>query len=108
MPPASAKSLKALHLPDNKIAYLHGRGKYFKAFSELEYLNLRNNQLQSTGTGAFSTLGKLRRLNLANNALFAIGPDDFDGLTDLKDLDLSGNGIKLIEPGSLNVNKVKT
>ncbi|XP_055344244.1 slit homolog 2 protein-like [Paramacrobiotus metropolitanus] len=99
----SAQALKTLHLARNKIAYLHGRGKYFTPFTELEYLDLHDNRLQSTGAEAFSPLKRLRQLNLANNGLFSIGTKDFIGLDSLEDLNLSGNRLLLISPGSFDM-----
>ncbi|XP_055344220.1 protein artichoke-like [Paramacrobiotus metropolitanus] len=102
MPAASAKALRVLHLAHNKIAYLHGTN-HFIPFTELEYLDLEYNRLQSTGPKAFSPLKGLRRLNLANNGLFSIGSLDFAGLENLEDLDLSANKLLLLQTGAFDM-----
>ena len=102
MPKESLVSIEELHLPNNKIAYLHQSSSYFEGLTGLKYLNLQHNRLQSVGSRTFSALSSLERLNLADNALYAIQKDDFEGLSILQHLDLTGNKMRLIENGALD------
>ncbi|VDO98537.1 unnamed protein product [Soboliphyme baturini] len=65
-------------------------------YTELEFLDLSANKIQTIEKGAFFRLQNLKILKLNQNLLASIGPETFTGLASLKVLDLSENGIARI------------
>jgi insulin-like growth factor-binding protein complex acid labile subunit len=59
--------------------------------SNLEVLDLRNNEINLLDNGVFSGLFNLKSISLGRNELQYLHPDSFLGLTNLQSVDLYGN-----------------
>lgn len=70
--------------------------------SELNLLDLSNNQVNILPTKIFENMTKLHTLIISYNKLQCIQPDAFKGLMSLRKLTLHGNDISLIPTGSFD------
>ncbi|XP_078583270.1 uncharacterized protein LOC144865985 [Branchiostoma floridae x Branchiostoma japonicum] len=76
------------------------RKDLFKDLTNLEELDLDNNQITDIEVGAFEDLSKLRLLFLYRNALEKLQPGVFKGMINLQMIYLSSNNITTIEDGA--------
>lgn len=83
--------VQKIDLSDNNLKAF--QPEYFRNNSCLEYLNLENNQLQHLGDDAFLYLPQLKALNLAANSITSLNGEIFYALFNLEDLQLQGNKI---------------
>ncbi|CAI9744536.1 adhesion G-protein coupled receptor G6-like [Octopus vulgaris] len=70
--------------------------------TNVEYLDLQDNNIATIQEGVFTGLKNLKQLILWNNKISTIEEDVFTRLSDLTSLDLDGNGISTIKEGSFN------
>ena len=89
-------------LADNKITVIHENA--FVLLTELETLQLENNDIEMIEPGAFNGLAKLRNLDLWSNRLQAV-PDKsiLASLVSLQTLDLGDNRYKFVDTTQLVV-----
>ena len=91
-------SLTALHIHRKGITRL--RAGSFAGLSQLAYLNLGGNRIQTIDKGAFDGLNRLTALHLDHNRLSEVKKHYFEALHSLLRLDLDSNHIRHIEGGS--------
>jgi Leucine-rich repeat (LRR) protein len=65
--------------------------------SNLRYLDLNDNQIESLEIGDFNGLSQLLSLNLTNNKISSLEPGDFQGLDTLQSLYLTKNLLTLVK-----------
>ena len=92
--------LRSLLLAGNEIRRLD-RSMMVSSYKELEYLDLRDNRLESVQLGSFVQQGRLRKLLLGNNQLERLERGTLTGLRQLRVLDLSGNQLQELPAGVL-------
>ena len=88
------KSLKSLLLAYNDLLVLPPG--LFSGLGNLQYLNLRGNQLSSLDGSMFNETKKLAKLILWNNNIKQLPNHLFFGLGNLNELDLDENNIKIL------------
>ena len=74
----------------------------FAGLSSLEYLNLRNNAIETLYPGAFQDLTSLKGLDFDEGRIKTLEDGVFRGLTSLTSLSMSGNRLTTINPGAFN------
>ncbi|CAG5123894.1 unnamed protein product, partial [Candidula unifasciata] len=84
-----------LKLSSNKITRIKADG-LFKRLSNLQLLDLSDNEVNEIEDGAFEKADKLTDLQLSNNELSHLSAKAFQGLTNVKTLMLRGNKISCI------------
>jgi len=95
---ANLTGLASLNLASD---YLTGNLNFILGFSNLQYLNLSNNQLTGRIPPGIGNLKKLRDINLYVNQLIDSIPSSIGSLPNLVNLDLSDNQFYLNIPSSL-------
>ncbi|XP_012682062.2 toll-like receptor 5 [Clupea harengus] len=96
----SKNRVKELHLQNNALQLIWGRGQCLDLFdnlSELSFLSLRSNLLESLPDGLFKGLSSLYILDLSLNSLTHLPQDVFPAT--LRRLDLSYNFLTSPDPG---------
>jgi Leucine-rich repeat (LRR) protein len=83
--------IKSLKLTKNQIRSI--AVDELSLYTELQYLDLSGNEIESVQRGAFYRLSRLKVLRLGSNLLTELSPDQFVGLSSLQVLDLSDNAI---------------
>ena len=86
------KSISFLH---NKIKTVQKRAFFF--LTELELLDLGDNQITEIESGAFLSQNKLLKLYLERNHLKILEPAAFEGLEKLKILKINKNNLQLLD-----------
>lgn len=81
-----------------RVANIHLPVGIFATLTNLEFLELGHNKLQTLEPGLLRNQKKLQQLNLWGNALRNLNKDSFVGLSQVIELDLSGNGMESLEP----------
>ncbi|XP_029345651.1 peroxidasin homolog isoform X12 [Acyrthosiphon pisum] len=94
IPPA----IKVLDLSYNEIMDIESLAH----LTELETLNLSNNNISELKHGAFANLSKLQSLMLSNNNISELKHGGFANLSELQILYLDNNKIENIETGAFN------
>ena len=97
----TALSLSAYGMPADKRIYSLKSGD-FAGLSNLETLNLRNNQMTRLPTDLFKGLSNLQNLNLMVNRLTSLPAGLFNGLSNLHTLNLSDNQLSSLPAGLFN------
>lgn len=90
-----------LDLSKNTIGVIR-KGSFINRLSDLQRLDLSNNQISRIEPGAFEGLHNLKRLDLSNNKLGSINGSIFTGLQSLQKLMLSFNKLNTIPEGTFN------
>lgn len=80
--------MKVLKAKNNKISKLDGA---LGVYTNLEFLDLSENQLRHLGKNQFASCQKLHQLNISNNFLASLHAKTFKGLQTLQNVDLSKN-----------------
>ena len=86
----------------NKLSFLHNRLKTIEKgdllfLTNLQYLDLGDNQITDIAAGSFFSQEKLEKLFLDDNHITVIEPMTFYGLKNLKVLSIKHNGLTLLE-----------
>ncbi|XP_072901894.1 toll-like receptor 7 isoform X1 [Hemitrygon akajei] len=98
-------ALKQLVLSDNELrSFNWGR---LHLLSQLELLNLGNNQLSTVPRKLSNCTRTLRNFNLTRNRIFKLTKDFLQDVTSLQYLDLSYNNLKTIQKSSFPDSAVK-
>jgi len=80
--------MKVLKAKNNKISKLDGA---LGVYTNLEFLDMSENQLRHLGKNQFASCQKLHQLNISNNFLASLHAKTFKGLQTLQNVDLSKN-----------------
>jgi Leucine-rich repeat (LRR) protein len=88
--------VKNLLLGNRKIEKLENHT--FDGLSELEWLDLKDNQISNLSDGIFKPLESIKAIDLSNNKLTSIGFDQFSSNQNLQSLHLEHNNIIIIHP----------
>ena len=80
--------MKVLKAKNNKISKLDGA---LGVYTNLEFLDLSENQLRHLGKNQFASCQKLHQLNISNNFLASLHAKTFKGLATVQSVDLSKN-----------------
>ncbi|XP_029654389.2 protein slit-like, partial [Octopus sinensis] len=93
-------NVEYLDLQDNNIATI--QEGVFTGLKNLKQLSLKDNKISRIEKEMFQGLQNLQELILWNNKISTIEEDVFTRLSDLTSLDLDGNDISTIKDGSFN------
>ncbi|KAM4821253.1 toll-like receptor 9 [Thomomys bottae] len=89
------KSLKALHLRDNSLAFFNWTGLVY--MPSLTVLDLAGNQLKALTNDTLPNGTHLQTLDLSDNCITSVEPGFFVLAVELRELNLSDNWLKTVE-----------
>ncbi|XP_038052338.1 leucine-rich repeat extensin-like protein 5 [Patiria miniata] len=99
--PCCITQVRYLELVGNPLTTLRKK-EFSRRFSNLESMDLRNNQISHIQQGAFSGLRRVQILDLSGNRLTSLPDGIFKGLSSLTTLHLGGNGMARMSQGAFS------
>lgn len=94
--PHNLSSAMGLSLRDNSLTEL--RERQFSSLTQLTWLYLDGNSIESVEENSFARLRRVKELNLSTNKINGLPNSTFTALPNLRILDLSHNNIQALEP----------